>query len=85
MNFLRLFCRSDFASADSPVEIQALNRACNCAFAGRGMKILPDRLICNDDLRPVLSDLRNRSQLTSHNLDGLVCFSLLCVNQLTAC
>ena len=44
-------------------------------------EMLPDWLISNDYLRPVLCDFRDGLQLACDNFECLVCFSLLHTNQ----
>lgn len=38
---------------------------------------LPDRLVSNDDLRPIFRSLGYRLKLASNDFDGLIGFSLL--------
>lgn len=73
MDFLGLLGGGDFAGADGP---GVLLDICRGWLNGRGGNV-PDGLIGNDNLRPVLDLVGNGLELRGHDLDGLAGFALL--------
>lgn len=71
MDLLCLLGGGDLAGADSP------SLRLDEAELRQATRKLPDRLVGDDDLGPVVDLVRNSLELVGDHLDGLVCLTLL--------
>ena len=75
MNLLGLLCGCDFASANCPS--QYIKSGSPRLELSRSQFRLPDRFICDDDIRPIFRSVCNSVELTCYDFDGFLGFALL--------